>query len=263
MRLICLLLLLPGVLFARETEVDVELFMAVDISLSMTPAELEIQRRGYAEALASSDVLNAIQKGMLGRIAVTYVEWAGQYSQRVIVPWTLVEDRASASQVAEQINAHALGGLRRTSISGALLYAAEDFDDNGFAGLRRVIDVSGDGPNNQGRPVLRARQSTLQRGITINGLPLMTRDALSDMWGIDDLDVYYRRCVIGGPGAFVIPVFTWDQFPQAVQRKLVLEISGLPSGSRVIKAQAKVQEPYDCLVGEKLLERNMRYFDLP
>ena len=247
--------------YGDEIEVDVELFLAVDVSRSMTAEERAIQRRGYAAALTSPDVMDAIRNGMLGRIAVTYVEWAGQYSQREIVPWTLIEDAESAFAVAEIIMAHAMGGLRRTSISGALLYASEAFDDNGFSGLRRVIDVSGDGPNNHGRPVLRARHAVLEKGIIINGLPLMTRDAMSDIWGIEDLDVYYQRCVIGGPGAFVVPVYTWDQFPQAVERKLILEISGLPE--RIYRAQARTLPPYDCLIGEKIFERNMRYYDLP
>ncbi len=240
---------------------DVELFLAVDVSRSMSPAELEIQRRGYAEALTSRDVGAAIAGGLIGRIAVTYVEWAGEYSQRVVVPWTLIDTPQSAQSVANQITAHFDEGLRRTSISGALLYAAEDFDDNGFQGLRRVIDVSGDGPNNQGRPVLRARQAVLDKGFIINGLPLMTQDALSEIWGIPDLDVYYQRCVIGGPGAFVVPVLSWDQFADAVTRKLVLEIAGPPA--RLIRAQSRTLPPYDCLVGEKLWQRNRGYFSIP
>ncbi|WP_299404204.1 DUF1194 domain-containing protein [uncultured Roseobacter sp.] len=246
---------------AEDMEVDVELFLAVDVSRSMSPAELEIQRRGYAEALTSRQVMDAIDSGLLGRIAITYVEWAGEYSQRVIVPWTLLQSAEDARDIAHQITARFDEGLRRTSISGALMYAADDFEGNGFAGLRRVIDVSGDGPNNQGRPVLRARDAALERGFIINGLPLMTQDQLSEIWGIPDLDVYYKNCVIGGPGAFVIPVLAWDQFAQAVKRKLVLEIAGLPA--RVHPAQYQSPAPYDCLVGEKMWEQNRAYFDIP
>ncbi|MCV3272420.1 DUF1194 domain-containing protein [Roseobacter sinensis] len=259
--LFAFLLLWPTLLRADDLEVDVELFLAVDVSRSMSPAELEIQRRGYAEAITSPQVLDAIANGLLGRIAVTYVEWAGEYSQRVIVPWTLLSTEEEAKAIAHQITARFDAGLRRTSISGALLYAAGDFEDNGFHGLRRVIDVSGDGPNNQGRPVTGARDAALEAGFIINGLPLMTTDALSEIWGIPDLDIYYKNCVIGGPGAFVIPVLDWDQFAGAVKRKLVLEIAGQPA--RVQPAQYSPPPAYDCLIGEKMWEQNRAYFDIP
>lgn len=259
--LFVILLIWPALLPAQDVEVDVELFLAVDVSRSMSPAELEIQRRGYAEALTSRQVMTAIQSGLLGRIAITYVEWAGEHAQRMIVPWTLIQTDTDAEMIARQITARFDEGLRRTSISGALLYAQNDFEDNGFMGLRRVIDVSGDGPNNQGRPVERARDAALAQGFIINGLPLMTQDALSEIWGIPDLDIYYRNCVIGGPGAFVIPVLAWDQFGAAVKRKLVLEIAGMPA--RVVPAQYNAPTPYDCLVGEKMWDQNRAYFDIP
>ncbi len=256
-----LLLLIPALSSAEEIEVDVELFLAVDVSRSMTPAELEIQRRGYAEALTSPDVLAAIQGGLLGRIAVTYVEWAGAASHRVIVPWRLVETEKQAAEIAHQIVMTKAQGMRRTSISGALAYASLDFADNGFSGLRRVIDISGDGPNNEGDPVVEARDRAVSQGITINGLPLMTVDLLSEFWGIPDLDIYYQNCVIGGPGAFVIPVLEWDAFAPAVERKLILEISTLPG--HVHLAQYQPPQPYDCLIGEKMREQNRTYFDIP
>lgn len=255
------LLLWPSLLFARDMEVDVELFLAVDVSRSMSPAELEIQRRGYAEALSSAAVMEAVESGMLGRIALTYVEWAGEYSQRVIVPWQVLASAEDARQIAQTITAQFDAGLRRTSISGALLYATQDFEDNGFEGLRRVIDVSGDGPNNQGRPVTRARDKALAEGFIINGLPLMTTDALSELWGIPDLDQYYKNCVIGGPGAFVVPVYSWDQFADAVTRKLVLEIAAAPTPAP--QANLRKVATYDCLVGEKMWERNRGYFEIP
>jgi hypothetical protein len=257
---LALLLLWPALLSAEELEVDVELFLAVDVSRSMSPDELEIQRRGYAEALQSPEVINAIRSGMLGRIALTYVEWAGNGSQRVVVPWRLLAAPEDAAEIAATITAHAQPALRRTSISGALRFATRAFDQNGFIGLRRVIDVSGDGPNNEGQPVLPARDAALAQGIIINGLPLMTTDALSHVWGIPDLDAYYLNCVIGGPGAFVLPVWEWDQFTDAVKRKLVLEIAERPS-----HAQPRIEKvsAYDCLVGEKLWEKNRRYFELP
>ena len=262
MRWLFLFLLLPVTSWADDRlEVDVELFLAVDLSRSMTPYEIEIQRRGYAEALASDAVWAAIDSGLIGQIAVTYVEWAGEYAQRVIVPWTLIDSREDARGVAHVIHTGPGDGMRRTSISGALLYAADSIERNSFHGLRRVIDISGDGPNNQGRPVTRARDHVLEKGIIINGLPLMTRDEMSRVWDIPDLDEYYRRCVIGGPGAFVIPVLDWAQFADAVKRKLVLEISGITP--RVIPAQRRIAPEYDCLKGEKLWEKNRPLFDLP
>ncbi|MGA9252376.1 MAG: DUF1194 domain-containing protein [Roseobacter sp.] len=256
-----LLMLFPLPLAAQDVEVDVELFLAVDVSRSMTEEELDIQRLGYAEALTSPDVLAAIQSGLLGRIAVTYVEWAGTKAHRVVVPWQILETPQQAEEIATTI-ATTLGvGMQRTSISGALDYATGTFDGNGFRGLRRVIDVSGDGPNNQGAPVLDARDAALAQGFIINGLPLMTEDALSRFWGIPDLDVYYTRCVIGGPGAFVIPVLDWEAFAPAVKRKLILEISHAPS--LVIPVQYAAPAPYDCLIGEKNYEKNRRYFEEP
>lgn len=258
-----LMLFLPTLAVTQpiEVEVDVELVLAVDVSRSMSLQELEIQRRGYAKALSSPEVISAIQQGLLGRIAVTYVEWAGAYSQRVIVPWTLIATKDSAQRVARQIAATKDPGLRRTSIANGLTYAAAQFDDNGFAGLRRVIDVSGDGPNNQGPPVLPARDAVLAQGITINGLPLMTTDALSAMWGIPDLDDYYLNCVIGGLGAFVLPVLSWDQFAPAVKRKLILEIA--QGEVRAMPVQYNKPAPYDCLIGEKMWNQNRAFFDIP
>lgn len=234
-----------------EVEVDVELVIAVDVSRSMTPRELEIQRRGYAEALVSDEVVSAIRNGMLGRVALAYVEWASE--QRIVVDWTLVRGRTDAEAFAARLTARFDSSLRRTSISGALDFAAGLFEGNGFAGMRRVIDVSGDGPNNQGRPVEPARDDALAKGIVINGLPLMTREGLGSQWHLEDLDVYYRDCVIGGPAAFVIPVLDWQHFPQAVRRKLVLEIS-MPRGSPVLPASAirPAGSGYDCLIGEKI-----------
>ncbi|WP_227270272.1 DUF1194 domain-containing protein [Roseobacter weihaiensis] len=261
MRLFAFLLLLPSLAVAQDPEVDVELFLAVDVSRSMTGAELEIQRRGYAEALKSPQVLAAVQNGLLGRIAVTYVEWAGEHAQRVVVPWQMLATEEDAETIAGLITATQHSGMRRTSISGAIAYAVADFEDNGFTGLRRVIDVSGDGPNNQGAPVTEARDAALAQGITINGLPLMTVDLLSEFWGIPDLDVYYETCVIGGPGAFVVPVLEWDQFADAVKRKLILEISMTPA--QVVPVQFAAPEAYDCLIGEKMREQNRTYFDIP
>ena len=250
---------------ADPREVDVELYLAVDVSRSMSPAELEIQRRGYAEALRSPQVAEAVSGGLIGEIALTYVEWAGALSQRVVVPWTRVRTRADLDAFADQLEARFDPALRRTSISGALGHATESLRDNDFIGLRQVIDVSGDGPNNAGRPVLTARRAALETGVTINGLPLMTRDGLGQQWHLEDLDAYYRHCVIGGPGAFMIPVLDWSEFAMAVRRKLVLEIAG-QQPARLWRAQnrgALADGGYDCLIGEKIWERNRRFWFEP
>jgi hypothetical protein len=260
-RLIPFVFALPCSVAAQSVEVDVELFLAVDVSRSMSEEERDIQRRGYAEALLSRDVMEAVRNGLLGRIALTYVEWAGENAQRVVVPWQLLETAQDAEAIAARILRHDDTGLRRTSISGALLYAAGDFDGNGYDGLRRVIDVSGDGPNNHGGPVEAARDEVISAGFIINGLPLLTQDLLSEMWGIPDLDIYYENCVIGGPGAFVLPVLSWDQFAEAVKRKLVLEIAEVLA--TVIPAQYTPDVAYDCLIGEKMWRENRTYFDIP
>lgn len=261
MRVFLLLLCLALPARAEErVEVDVELFLAVDVSRSMQPFELEIQRRGYAAALISDEVQAAIAGGPLGRIALTYVEWAGVQDQRIVVPWTLLETAADSADVAARLTARFDDGLRRTSISGALDYAVGSIDANRFDAWRRVIDVSGDGPNNMGGPVTQARDRALARGITINGLPLTTRDdSLFSRWDIDDLDAYYTACVIGGVGAFVVPVTDWAEFEAAVRRKLVLEIAGI--SQRIYRAQAP--GPYNCLIGEEIWERNRAIFAEP
>ena len=207
-------------------------------------------------------MIKAITGGLIGRIALTYVEWAGSHSQTVIIPWTLIDEKADAQAVAERLTAFFSDSMRRTSISEALIYAADSFEVNDFTGLRRVIDISGDGPNNQGRPVLTAREEVLARRITINGLPLMTVDEISLRWGIPDLDIYYTNCVIGGPGAFVVPVLEWDQFAEAVERKLVLEISNRLPQRRARDSIVPVQG-YDCLIGEKIWQRNQSDFFMP
>ncbi|MEM7269818.1 MAG: DUF1194 domain-containing protein [Pseudomonadota bacterium] len=243
---------------ADDIEVDLELFLAVDVSRSMSPRELEIQRRGYAEALASDEVINAIERGLLGQIALTYVEWAEIGPKRIIVDWTLIDGREAAETFASKLTAQFNDALRRTSISDVLDYAAHSFTENGFESWRTVIDVSGDGPNNMGLPVDRVRDRVLKDGVVINGLPLMTKEGLGMQWHLDDLDKYYEACVIGGPGSFVIPVLEWEEFPAAVRRKLVLEIAG--DTPKVVPAQFAEPVDYDCLIGEKIFEEFMRYW---
>ena len=250
--------------------VDIELVLAVDVSLSMSPDELEIQRNGYAAALVDDRVIEAIQSGLHGRIAVTYFEWAGSTTQRIVVPWTIIATREDAQRMADQLSAMPPISARRTSISSALEFGSDLFAESPFRGMKRVIDVSGDGPNNQGPPVDTVRDQIAAQGIVINGLPLMTNGGMSTPYDVAELDRYYADCVITGPGSFVVPVNEWSQFPEAIRRKLVLELAGPLSPLRaaeeallppIVLAQEK--SPYDCLVGEKLWRDRSWMFDTP
>lgn len=235
---------------AKAEEVDLELLLLVDVSRSMSASELELQRQGYVEALRSDAVASALGRALTGRMALAYVEWAGETRRRVIQDWRLIESRDDLLAVADLLETDRTTRQSRTSITAALRFGAGYFNDNGFEGMRRVIDISGDGPNNQGGLVTAARDAVVAQGITVNGLPLMTEDG--SFMRIDDLDRYYQLCVIGGPGAFVMPVTRWEDFAEAVTRKLVLEIAGAPV-ERVIPVQAAAA--YDCEIGEKMWRR--------
>lgn len=236
---------------AADEPVDVELVLAVDVSLSMSPAELEIQRRGYAAALTDASVLQAIADGAYGKVAVTYFEWAGTSSHHVVVPWTTIAGPADAARVAEQLTAAVPNSARRTSISAALEFAGDLLAESSFHGTKRVVDISGDGPNNQGAPVETARDALISQGITINGLPLMTTGGTISPYDVADLDKYYSDCVIGGPGAFMVPVNDWTQFPEAIRRKLVLELADAPPGKELPIVRAAAEPRSDCMIGEK------------
>jgi hypothetical protein len=224
--------------------VDLALVLAVDISNSMDTEEQELQRNGFLEAFRSRQVHDAIDEGMLGRIAVIYVEWAGVERQTVVVPWTVIEDAEGAGAFADQLAKAPLQRGPRTSISGAIDLGVRLLQGSGLEALRQVIDVSGDGANNQGRPVTEARDEALARGITINGLPIMLKRP-SGYWDLANLDRYYEACVIGGPGAFMVPVRERNQFAPAIRTKIVREIAGLEPDGRVQKAQTGA--PIDCL----------------
>ncbi len=241
---------------AEAEDVDVMLVLAIDVSRSMSPAELALQRQGYAEAIRHPDVVRAIRQGAYGKIAVTMFEWAADYNIKEVFGWTLVESQADADRLSDQILAFPTFGQSRTSISGAIRHATALIEAAPHDGYRRVIDISGDGPNNQGEPVLEARQAALALDLVINGLPLMTRDGPGAGFGIAELDSYYADCVIGGSGSFLVPVDSWEQFPEAIRRKLVLEIGGLaPDHLSVVPVQAA--EPADCLIGEKIWRDRM------
>jgi Protein of unknown function (DUF1194) len=241
---------------AGETEVDLELVLAVDVSGSMDRDEQELQRTGYIEAFRHSEVLSAIGAGMHGRIAVTYVEWAGPTNQTVIVPWTVISNAKEGHDFGAKLASVPISRFRGTSISGSLAFAAPIFDKNDFVGARRVIDISGDGPNNMGIPVLLAREPVIASGITINGLPIMIKKP-NGFYSIEALDDYYEDCVIGGPGAFLVPVQGIEMFISAIRRKLILEIAG--TTPMIIPAsEIRKDRRIDCLIGEKLREQWMR-----
>jgi hypothetical protein len=230
--------------------VDTELVLAVDVSYSMDPDEQQIQREGYIDAITSREFMAAIRSGSHGKIALTYFEWAGPEDQKIIVPWRLIEGPETADAFAGEIARAPYRRASRTSIGGALMFAKPLFAASGFRGLRRVIDVSGDGPNNSGPLVVPQRDDIVASGITINGLPLMLNRPNSFSMDIADLDIYFEDCVIGGPGAFVIAVRDRAQFKEAIRTKLIMEVAEL-KGARVQPVQAR-QPRVSCTVGERM-----------
>jgi hypothetical protein len=227
-------------------EVDVALVLAVDTSRSMDFEEIGIQRQGYVEALKHKEFIDAVKGGLTGRIAISYFEWAGYVVQDSVIDWQVIETEADALAFADKLEARPVATQRRTSISTAIAQGASMIIAGPFQGRREVIDVSGDGPNNSGNPVTPARDKAVASGMVINGLAIMLRPSDAP----DGLDKYYADCVIGGPGAFVLPVHKIEDFAIAVRRKLVLEISGLSPPATVREIAGDVPAA-DCLVGEK------------
>lgn len=237
---------------ATSDQVDVELVLAVDVSRSMDAGEFALQRAGYVAALRHPDFLSAVRSGLNGRIALTYFEWAGTVRGETLVPWQLIDGAEAAARFADQVESLPADTYRGTSISGALTFGASLFQESGFEGWRKVIDVSGDGPNNIGEPVVPVRDATVAGGITVNGLPIIIRPSPT----FQDLDHYYADCVTGGPGSFVLPIRDSAEFATAIRRKLILEVSGLQP-AEVIPVQAR--EPVDCGIGE----RDRRFYSDP
>jgi hypothetical protein len=239
---------------AAELEpVDLELALAVDVSGSIDDQEALLQREGYIAAFRHPKIIEAIGGGFLRRIAVSYYEWAGFGHMKIIADWTVIHDTASAHAFAEQLTLEPPQTARRTAISDAITFGAGFLETNGFDGTRRVLDISGDGPNNWGPVVTAARDGAVARGITINGLPIMNgRPSRFGSLPIDNLDLYYQNCVIGGPGAFLVVAEDFTDFAQAILRKLYLEIAGRappapPAAYR--PAGGRVAPP--CDVGER------------
>ncbi len=224
--------------------VDVELVLAVDVSRSMDSGEFALQRAGYVEAIRHPDFINAVRAGLHGRIAVSYFEWAGNVRKESLVPWQVIDGRESAEAFAGALAARPFGGFQGTSISNAILFGNGLFDENSVDAVRRVIDISGDGPNNLGIPVQLARDQAVAAGVVINGLPILIRPSPS----FRQLDRYYAECVIGGAGSFVLPIYTASEFTTAIRRKLILEVSGTSPEPKVVPA---AEQPVDCLTGER------------
>ena len=208
-----------------QQKVDLQLVLAVDASGSVNMTRFNLQKQGYAEAFRNPRVLDSIRSGSTGSIAVTMIQWTGPFQQVVVVPWTLINDRKSAEDFAgaiEQAPRQLFSG--GTSISGAIDFSASLMPSHLFTGLKRVIDVSGDGSNNNGRPVTQARDDAVAKGIIVNGLPILSLEPY--------LDRYYYDNVIGGPGSFMVPAESYETFAAAVLRKLILEIAANPSEAR-------------------------------
>jgi hypothetical protein len=237
----------------KETNptVDVELVLAVDVSYSMDMDELALQREGYAQAIVSKEFLQALKSGPNGRIAITYFEWAASTDQKIIIPWRVIDGPETADAVANEIVKTPIRRASRTSISGAINFAMPLFDENPHRGLRRVIDISGDGPNNNGAPVVIARDAAVEKGIVINGLPIMVKEPSYSTMDIDNLDLYYEDCVIGGPGSFVVTIKDRDKFKEAIRTKLLLEIAGRTPERPVVPAAGR-EARVNCMIGEKI-----------
>lgn len=233
--------------------VDLELVLAVDVSRSIDADEAALQRAGYIEAIRHPEFVRAIKTGLHGRIALAYFEWAGGVRQESLVSWQVIDSQESAEAFADRIGERTTDGFRGTSISGALIFATGLIGAAPFAEERRVIDVSGDGPNNIGGPVEEARDAALSAGIVVNGLPILIRPSPT----YKHLDQYYANCVIGGPGSFMLPVYDSSEFATAIRRKLILEVSAAEPPARIIPAAQA--EPVDCLKGE----RDRRLFSDP
>ncbi len=231
---------------ADVAQVDVALVLAVDMSGSMDLEEARVQRMGYVEALRHPDFINAVTAGLNGRIAINYFEWAGSVNETSVAGWQLIDDAEDAAAFAEQLASRPVYTRRGTSISNAISFAAKLIAASPHDPMRRVIDVSGDGPNNLGPPVDPARDAAVASGIVINGLAILIRPSGTQ----GSLDRYYADCVIGGPGSFVLPVHQPEDFAVAIRQKLVMEVSRQQPAERIVPVQ--IAPASDCMMGEKL-----------
>ena len=224
---------------ARAAEqVDLLLVLASDVSRSVDSAKFQLQREGYAAALSNARVVEAIRSGPHGRIAICFVEWAGATSQKVVIDWTIVADAASARRIGDQMIELPRSFADRTSISAGIDFSMSQLERAPFTAPRRTIDVSGDGTNNSGRDVATARDEALAKGVTINGLVILSETPLP--WNPEHtnppggLDNYYRENVAGGPGSFVMAAEGFESFGKAIIKKMIAEIAFHSPPSRTI-----------------------------
>jgi hypothetical protein len=210
-------------------EVDIELIMAVDVSGSVDDDEAKLLRHGHVAALRHPQIIKAIQGGFIGKIAATYVEWAGYGHIETIVGWQVIKDKQSAESFAARILKAPYRTAARTAISDMIMASIGSFEKNGFSGTRRVLDLAGDGANNFGIPVHAARDRAVDQGIIINGIPVLSNEHDGFKYTTAQyLDAYYQKCVIGGAGSFVVVANGFADFARAIKRKMILEIALLP-----------------------------------
>jgi hypothetical protein len=221
-------ILAPAAASAAE-DVDLLLVLAVDVSRSIDATKFQLQREGYAAAVADPHVLEAIGTGRTGRIGLTFVEWSGVGAQKVVIDWTTIGDADSAKGFGDRLLEAPRSFADRTSISGAIEFAMGQLDKAPYEAARRTIDVSGDGTNNAGRDVTMLRDEAVAKGITINGLVILSDNPMS--WNPDHtnppggLANYYRNNVVGGPSAFVMVAENFNSFGQAIIKKMIAEVA--------------------------------------
>jgi len=207
--------------------VDMLLVLAVDVSRSIDEDEARLQREGYRAGVCDGRVVEAITRGMLGAIGVAYVEWAGFEYQRLVLPWQRIAGQADANLWAAKLAEAPRASLSWTSISGGIDFSRRVLAEAPFEATRRVIDVSGDGVNNSGRGVERARDEAVADGVIINGLPIINDRPTFGRAPPIPLDQYFQQSVIGGFGSFMVVAENFEAFGTAVRRKLIREIAGL------------------------------------
>ena len=229
--LVASLLVLGGAARAAE-QVDLLLVLASDVSRSVDSRKFQLQREGYAAALSNPRVIDAIRSGPHGRIAICFVEWSGATSLKLVIDWTLVSDAASARRIGDQMLELPRSFADRTSISAGLEFSMAQLERSPFQATRRTIDVAGDGTNNSGRDINSVRDEVLAKGVTINGLVILSETPLP--WNPEHtnppggLDEYYRRNVTGGAGSFVMVAENHNSFGQAIVKKMIAEIAWVP-----------------------------------
>lgn len=220
---------------ASAETVDLELVLAADVSISVDNNEFDLQREGYAAAITSETVLSAIRAGPHHAIAVCFIEWSGPHKQKVVADWTVIRDGEMATVFANTLRTAPRSFADATAIGSAIDFAMHYFEQSGVSSEHRIIDISGDGDSNSGRPVEYARDDAVKARVVINGLAIVNEHPLPGFIGhiqpVGGIGHYYRTRVAGGPGSFVFQIDSFDGFAEAIERKLVAEIASLDTGS--------------------------------